>query len=160
MIFDNPFFTEMLLPFLLVFVLVFAILQKSKILGNGTAQVDALVGLVIGLILIGIPGPRDIIVSSMGWLAVGVAAILVFMILYGFVAGDLSDDKNMPMGVKIAFGVLAFVFTAWIFLYVTPLGSNIWDSFTTSSDIWMNVVMIALVLGVVAFAIKSGSSSS
>ena len=52
-IFSNPFFTEMLLPFLLVFVVVFAILQKSKILGDGKAQIDAIVGLVIGLILIG-----------------------------------------------------------------------------------------------------------
>ena len=76
-IFDNPFFTEMLLPFLLVFVVVFAILQKSKVLAN--TQVDAIVGLVIGLILIGVPGPRDIVVGIMPWLAVGIAVILVFL---------------------------------------------------------------------------------
>lgn len=148
MIFDNPFFTEMLLPFLLVFVVVFAVLQKSKILGDGAKQMNAIVGLVIGLILIGFPGPRDILVGIMPWLAVGLGVLLVFFILYGFVAGDLSD---MPDSLKYAFAGLAGVFTVWIVLYVTGLGSKIWASFGAGSDVWMNVLMIALVLGVVAF---------
>ncbi len=155
MIFDNPFFTEMLLPFLLVFVVVFAILQKSKILGEGRAQVDAIVGMVIGLILIGVPGPRDIVVGIMPWLAVGIAVILVFLILYGFVAGDLSGSK-MPTGIKITFGVLAAIFTVWVVLFVSGFGSKIWDSFGGSSDVWMNIVMIALVVGVVGVAVYGG----
>ncbi len=157
MIFDNPFFTEMLLPFLLVFVVVFAILRKSKILGGKEAvQIDAMVGMIVGLILIGVPGPRDIVVGIMPWMAVGVAVILVFMILYGFVAGDLSDDKNMPPVLKYTFLGLAAIFTIGIVLFVTGLGSVIWDSFGGNSDIWMNVVMIALVLGAMAVAVFTG----
>ena len=155
MIFDNPFFTEMLLPFLLVFVVVFAILQKSKILGEGKAQIDAIVGLVIGLILIGVPGPRDIIVGIMPWLAVGVAVILVFLILYGFVAGDLS---KAPDWMKITFGILAGLFTIGIVLYISGIGANIidWFSRSGSSDIWVNVVMVLLIIGAMAVAIVSG----
>jgi hypothetical protein len=153
MIFENVFFTEMLLPFLLVFVVVFAILQNSKILGVGKAQVDAIVGMVVGLIAIGYGYQTGIIVSLMAWMAVGVAIILVFMILYGFVAGDLSDDKNMPKGLKYTFGGLAAVFTIGVVLFVTGLGSKIWDSFGGFSEIWMNVVMIVLVLGAMAVAI-------
>jgi len=160
MIFDNPFFTEMLLPFLLVFVVVFAILQKSNILGKGKAQIDAIVGLVIGLILIGVPQPRDIIVGIMPWMAVGVAVILVFMILYGFVAGDLSDDKNMPKGLKYTFLGLAAVFTIGVVLFVSGLWENVWDSFGGSGDIWMSIVMVVIILGVVAFAIASGKKDS
>ena len=158
MIFDNPFFTEMLLPFLLVFVVVFAILQKSKILGDGKAQIDALVSLVIGLILIGVPQPRNIIVGIMPWLAVGVAVILVFLILYGFVAGDLSKAPNW---MKIVFGILAGLFTIGVVLYVTGLWSVIgdWLSGGESSDIWMNVLMIALVIGAMAVAVFSGKKN-
>ena len=152
MIFDSPFFTEMLLPFLLVFVVVFAILQKSKILGDGKAQVDAIVGLVIGLILIGVPGPRDIIVGIMPWMAVGVAVILVFMILYGFVAGDLSK-LGENSSVRIGMMILAGVFTVGVVLFVTGWGTRIWDSFGGSSDRWMNIVMIVLVLGATAVAV-------
>ena len=155
MIFDNPFFTEMLLPFLLVFVLVFAILQKSKILGEGKAQIDAMVALVIGLILIGVPQPREIIVGIMPWLAVGIAVILVFLILYGFVAGDLS---SAPKWMKITFGILAGLFTIGVVLYVTGLWGYIgdWLSKGDSSNVWMNVLMVALVIGAMAVAVFSG----
>jgi len=154
-IFMSAFFTEMLLPFLLVFVVVFAILQKSKILGEEKAQIDAIVALVIGLILIGVPGPRDIIVGLMPWMAVGVAVILVFLILYGFVAGDLS---KAPDWMKITFGILAGLFTIGVVLYVSGLGQNIinWFSRSGSSEIWVNVVMILLIVGAMAVAIVSG----
>ncbi len=152
MIFDNPFFTEMLLPFLLVFVVVFAILQKSKILGDGKAQIDAIVALVVGLLLIGVPGPRDVIVGIMPWMAVGIAVILTFLILYGFVAGDLS---SAPKWMKLTFGILAGLFTLAVVLYVSGLESMIleWLSLSESGDIWMSVLMIALVIGVMAVAI-------
>jgi len=155
MIFDNPFFTEMLLPFLLVFVVVFAILQKSKILGDGKAQIDAIVALVIGLILIGVKQPREIIVGIMPWLAVGVAVILVFLILYGFIAGDLS---KAPDWMKIVFGILAGLFTIGVVLYVTGLWGIIGDWFSggDTSGIWMNVLMIALIIGAMAVAVFSG----
>ncbi len=152
MIFDNPFFTEMLLPFLLVFVVVFAILQRSKILGDGKAQIDAIVALVVGLLLIGVPGPRDVIVGIMPWMAVGIAVILTFLILYGFVAGDLS---TAPKWMKITFGILAGLFTLAVVLYVSGLGSMIleWLSLSGSGDIWMSVLMIVLVIGAMAVAI-------
>ncbi|MDH3353297.1 MAG: hypothetical protein OEL87_02515 [Nanoarchaeota archaeon] len=155
MIFDNPFFTEMLLPFLLVFVVVFAILQKSKILGEEKEQIDAIVALVIGLILIGVPQPRDIIVGIMPWMAVGVAVILVFLILYGFVAGDLSG-KETPDWMKITFGILAGLFTLAVILYISGLGKILLDWMVGSSEMWTGVLMIVLVLGAMAVAIWGG----
>ena len=158
-IFASSFFTEMLLPFLLVFVVVFAILQKSKVLGAGKAQIDSLVAMVIGLILIGVKQPREIIVGLMPWMAVGVAVILVFLILYGFVAGDLS---SAPGWMKITFGVLAGLFTIGVVLYVTGLGSVIvgWFSDSSSGDIWMNVLIVLLVVGAMVVAVVSGKGNN
>ena len=51
-ILSSQLFVEVILPFLLVFAVVFAILQKTKILGEGKKQIDAIVSLVIGLIVI------------------------------------------------------------------------------------------------------------
>jgi len=158
MIFDNPFFTEMLLPFLLVFVIIFAILQKSKILGEGKAQIDAIVALVIGLLLIGVPGPRDIVVGLMPWMAVGIAVILVFLILYGFVAGDLS---TAPTWMKITFGILAGLFTIGIVVYVSGTSSLIKETFTwLNSTVVMNIVMIILVVGAVIVAVTSSKKTN
>ena len=158
MIFNNPFFTEMLLPFLLVFVVVFAILQKSKVLGNGKAQIDSMVAMVVGLILIGVEQPREIIVGLMPWMAVGVAVILVLLILYGFVAGDLSKS---PKWMRVVFGILAGLFTTGVVLYVTGLGNLImgWFSSSGSGDIWMNVFMVLLVIGAMIVAVVSGKPS-
>jgi hypothetical protein len=150
----SSFLGTMLLPFLLIFVVVFAILQKSKILGDGKAQMDAMVAFVIGLILIGFPQPRDIVVALMPWIAVGVAVILVFLILYGFVAGDLSGDK-MPEWIKTGVAILAVIFTAGVVLYVTGLGVMLKDLFSVGSNsgFWTDVIVAILVIGAMAWVV-------
>lgn len=160
MIFQHPFFTEMLLPFLLVFVVVFAILQKSKILGDGKAQIDSIVALVIGLITIGYAYQTGIIVDLMGWLAVGVAVILVFLIMYGFIHGDLSKT---PDWMKITFGILAGLFTIGVVVYVTGFWNVVSGWFEGAADkgLVMNFIMIVLVVGAVITAVvtsKKGGS--
>ena len=158
MIFDNAIFTEMLLPFLLVFVLMFAILQKSKILGEGKAQIDALVSLAVALILIGVPGPRNIVVNLMPWLAVGAATILVFLILYGFVAGDLKEG---PKWMKLVFGILAGVFVLGVLVYITGLWVPLQEFFAgNSGNEWiMNILLIVIIGGAMAVAIATGKKS-
>ncbi len=153
--FDNPFFTEVLLPFLLVFVVTFAILQKTKILGEGKTQIDAIVALVIGLILITVPQPRNIIIGIMPWMAVGVAVIMIFLIMYGFVAGDLS---KAPKWLKVTFGILAGLFTTIVVLGVSGLGRVIldWISGSGNSTIWMNVLMVLILIGVFFIAVYGG----
>jgi hypothetical protein len=148
----SSFLSTVLLPFLLVFVVMFAILQKSKILGDGKVQIDAIVALVIGLIIVGFPQPRDIVVGLMPWVAVGVAVILVFLILYGFVAGDLSDA---PSWMKTTFGILAGIFTFGVVLYVTGLGKYVLDLFegTSNSGMWANIIVGLLVVGAVIVVI-------
>ena len=155
MIFDNPFFTEIALPFLFVFVVVFAILQKTKLLGEGKMQMDAIVALVAGLLLIGVPAPRNILVGIMPWMTVGLAVILVFLLLYGFVAGDLS---NAPKWMKIVFGILAGIFTTGVVLYVSGAYKIVsgWLFGAESSGVWMNALMILLIIGVVVVAISGG----
>jgi hypothetical protein len=159
MIFENAFFSQILLPFLLVFVVIFAILQKSKVLGEGKAQIDALVSMVIGLILITFGYQAGLIVKLMSWLAVGVAVILVFLILYGFVGGDLKEGKPW---MKVVFGILAGLFTLGVVIYVTGFWEIFigWFSGGGDGSVWMNVLMIVLVLGAVLVAIFSSKPRS
>ena len=51
-ILSSPIISEAVLPFILIFTVVFAILQKSSILGKDKKQIDAMVALVFGLITI------------------------------------------------------------------------------------------------------------
>ncbi len=145
--------TEIVLPFLLVFVVMFAILQKSKILGEKKNQMDALVAFAIALILIGVPGPRDIVVGLMPWLVVGVAVILVFLMLYGFVAGDLSGDKT-PDWLKTTVAIIAGIFVIGIVIYTTGLLDVVrsWGVGDTSS-FWVNGFILLLVVGAIAWVV-------
>ena len=161
--FDWPIFTEGIFPFILIFVLLFAILQKSKVLGEGKSQIDALVSLAIALILLSVPLARDMIVNIVPWLAVGAVVILVFLILYGFVAGDL---KAGPKWMKIVFGTLAGIFVIVLVMYF----SGFWEVFSgwftggEGGEVVANIVMLLVVGGAVAVAVatgkKSGSSDS
>jgi hypothetical protein len=157
MIFEHPFFSQMLLPFLLVFVVVFAILQKSNILGEGKAQIDAMVSFVIGLILITFSYQTGVIVQLMSWLAVGVAVILVFLILYGFVGGDLKEGKPW---MKVVFGILAGLFTIGIVVYITGFWDVVteWFSGAGNSSLWMNILFLVLVVGAIVVAVVTGKS--
>lgn len=155
MIFDNPIFLEAILPFLLVFVLVFAILQKTKILGEDKHQIDALVSLAIALILISVPAARNIVVNLMPWLAVGLSVIFIFLILYGFVVGDLTRE-NVPSWLKNGAAVFAVLFTVGTVFYVTSLWDWLgdWLSQESCGDVWISIVMILVIVGVVVVAVK------
>ena len=155
-ILESEIVSQMILPFLLVFVVVFAILQKSKILGEGKEKIDALASLAIALLLVAIPQPRGIVVGLMPWLAVGVIVILVYLLLYGMVVGDLSAGK-VPEWMKKTFAALAAIFTAGIVIYVSGLWKVFfeWSSVEGNGDIWISVVMIVVIIGVAAIAVNS-----
>ncbi|MDO8517477.1 MAG: hypothetical protein Q7S33_05125 [Nanoarchaeota archaeon] len=155
-LFSSPFFVEGVLPFLLVFVLIFAILQKSKILGDGKAQIDALISLAIALILIGVAPARDIIVNLMPWLAVALVVILVFLLLYGFVAGDLSST---PTWMKVIFGVLSGIFVIALVIYVTGFNEKV-SGFFSGGESWANVLFIAVIIAAFVVAITTGGGGS
>src|SRR3989344_5787366 len=82
-IFTNQLFVETVLPFVLVFTIVFAILQKTSILGKDKKQIDAIVALVIGLTFVAFPAPTEIVVKMIPVLGVALATIFVFLILLG-----------------------------------------------------------------------------
>lgn len=144
---SHPVFVEVVLPFLLVFTVVFAILQKTKVLGEGKKQIDAIVALVVGLIVISFGFATGIIVSLVPILAVGVVVILVFMLLYGMVYKE--GDFDLHKGVKITIGAIAAVVVV-IAVLVSTGGLNylievFWYS-GEGSGLLTNVVFIVVII--------------
>lgn len=146
-LFAAEIFTKGILPFLLVFVLVFAILQRSKILGEGKSKIDALVSLAIALILIGVPQPRNLIVNIMPWLAVALVVLFVIITIYGF-TGELEKDKGikLPKWFNKSLIVVAIVFVAILVLVFS--GGWTYLKSISSSSIVSNVILI-VVIGIV-----------
>ena len=159
-ILSNPFFIEQVLPFLLVFTLVFAILDKTKVLGEGKRQVNAIIAFVIGIILIAFPGPRDLIVNLMPLLAIIAVVMLVFLMFYGF-AGGKPEDK----WVKIVFGGLVGLALIVALLVFTGYWESVLGAVSggEGSGLAANVIFILIIIAAVAIVLwkgKGGGSSS
>ena len=157
-ILSSPFVKDTVLPFLLVFALVFAILQKSEILGKGKRQVDAIVALVVGLLVVAVGSATNIITGLMPILAVGLVVLLVFFLLWGF--AFKQGELEVPKAIKWTIGVAAAVAVIVGVLYLT--GS--WDYLKDligggASSIVTNVVFIVLIVIAVAVVVGFGGKS-
>jgi hypothetical protein len=161
-ILQSGFFMDLILPFLLVFSVVFAILKKTEILGKGKRQVDALVSLTIGLIVVAFGNYVNVITNLSAFLGVGVVVILVFMILTGafYEPGKLKIDDKVKTGAMWLVAVVVVLAT----LYYTGALSYLISFFENSSSgpIWLGNIIVIIIIGVAVAAVwgSSGKGSS
>jgi len=156
----HPYFVDYVLPFVLVFTLVFAVLQRIKLLGDDVKQINAMVGLVVGLLLIAFPYPRSIIVLLMPFLAVSVVILLVFMLLYGFIVGKKETDV-LGKWWKVAFGAILAVGLLSYLIYIAGYWNYVLNFFLGggSSQIWINIILIVVIIGAIVAVIKGDKGS-
>ena len=151
-ILSSPIFSEAILPFILIFTVVFAILQKSKILGDGKRQIDALVALVVGLITITFVNAVGIISYLIPFLAVSVVMILVFLILVAMVSNGEKGFELHP-GFKWTISILAFIAVVIAGLVVTGAWDYLAYQFSGpgGSGWFTNIIFIAIIVGAALF---------
>ncbi len=98
---------DVLLPFLLVFILVFAILERIQLFGAQTRKFSAIIALVVGLLLVR-GGEQAALVQLINAYLPNVSAVIVvflgFLILLGLFG---FGSSNMRGGIMILFVVLA-----------------------------------------------------
>jgi len=148
-ILQSRLFVEVILPFLLVFAVVFAILQKTKILGDGKKQIDAIVALVIGLLAVSFASYVGVIIQLMAFLSVALVIILVFMLLFG----SMFDPGKFEMakGLKITFGIIIAIAVIIAILIYTGawdyLRAAVWG---TGSGWLSNIIFVVLIIAAIA----------
>lgn len=148
-IFASP-LGQAVLAFILLFTVVFAVLQKAEILGKGKRQIDALVSLAVALIVISVGSAMDFIQKIIPFMAIVLVIILVFMILTGmlFKQGEFDLHKN----VKIGLGILIFIAIAIAVLMFTGGWAFIVDWFSNGGTIASNIILIVVVVAAIAIA--------
>ncbi len=160
-ILSSPIISEAVLPFMLIFTVVFAILQKSQILGKDKKQIDSLVALVIGLITITFANAVGIISSLLPFLAVSVVLILVFLILVAMVS---VGEKGIELhkGFKWAIMILSFIAVIIAGLVVTGAWDYISKQFESSngSSLITNIVFIVVIVGAFIMVFLGDKSKS
>ena len=111
-IFQSEVLTRFILPFLLVFFIVFAILEKTKLFGDGKKQLNALVAFVVGLIFVSVLYPTLVVSNLVLFLTIALVSIFVILLLWGFIFGDIKDGFKPAGWIKWILGIgvgIAFI---------------------------------------------------
>jgi hypothetical protein len=153
---------DYLAPFFLIWVIIFAILQKTKLLGEGKMQLDAIVSAVIGLLFISLLSPKQLVQNMIVFFAVAMVIIFIVLLLWGFaVGGDFSKPLSSK-GIKIFFGILIGAAVIIALLYFTGYTSIISDFLYAQnwgSSFWINVFFIIIVALILFLVLKKKGSS-
>lgn len=141
-------FVDYIFPFVLVFTLIFAILQKTKLLGDESKQTNLLISLVSGFILIAFSYARYIVVSLIPFFAVVAVILLVFMLLYGFIVGK-KDGDVLGKGWKNTLIIILVIALVIFLLNVSGYWNYVRDMFTGKSFVLVNLILIVFIVGAI-----------
>ena len=150
-------------PFLLIFFILFAILEKSKLFGDNK-QINALISFVIGFIFVAAVFPKEMATNLMLFLTIAIVVVFVVLILWGFIMGEegLKIFENSPKGLKWAIGI--FIIIAVIIAVLWAAGVDTSEFFDNlfhsswSSEFWTNLVFIVLVAVALAVVLSTGKA--
>jgi hypothetical protein len=139
-------FTKFALPFLLIFFIIFAILEKTKLFGEDRKQINALIAFIIGLIFVGSASYVDITSNLILFLTIAIVLMFIGLLLWGFAAGE--EPKISGTALKWIAGVVIVLFVIWALLW----SAGLWDNFTNlffseswSSSFWVNFFFIIVI---------------
>ena len=164
-----PIFTRFILPFLLVFTLVFAILEKTKVLGDGKKQLDAVVSFIIGLIFITVLSPTLILSNLVLFLSISLVVVFIILLIWGFLSGEgkleiltSKPGSKWVLFILVAIAVIFGVFWAFGIPPPSTSGSLIDALFrqSWSSNFWTNVIFGVLIAAALALVIGRKATPS
>ena len=157
--------TQVLLVFLLVFVIVYAILQKTRILGESKKNLNTIVAMIAGLMVV-IPhvtgrfppnaDPVLIISDALPSISIVLVAIIFLLILIGvFGQEQIFLGVAMPGWIAfISFALIVIIFGGSAGWWSGYFGQTIEELFGTES---IAVVIMILIFGIVIAWVTSDS---
>ena len=151
----NEFFTNVILPFILVFTVVFAILEKTEILGK-KRDIHAIISLVISLIAIGVPAAVGTLQRFIPVIAVIIIIFFAWMLVFGFVHGEVEVDfsKGLKTFFLIFLGVVLLATAVWAVTSTTGILTKINLDQVLSAQITQMVLFVGAIVAVIAIAIS------
>ena len=147
-------FQDLILPFILIFVILFAILQKTKLLGDGVQQINAVISFVIAAIFVAFSVQVSWLRDFTVFLAIGLFILFIFLLIYGFVYAG-KEGFTISNELKILLVAIAFIAVVVASLIITKTWSKV-STFFTSSNTGSNVIFIILIAGAIIAVLYGG----
>ena len=144
-------FFDLILPFLLLFAIVFGILSYMKIFGN-QKSIHVIIALVLALLAIRFPVFTDFLNLISPRLGIGLVILLVLLILIGLFTPDGSQGTIgwIFIGVAVIIAIVIFAQVYDIMQFGGGLGYG--------SDLIGGIIIIALLIGVIVAVVMGGGS--
>jgi hypothetical protein len=142
------------LPFMIIFAVVFALLEKSSLLGkkDEVKKINLIVSLGIGLLAIQTRFVSDFFSVIFSNFAIGISIFLVLLLLDGlfyFNSGEKQKTVFMWIGIIIMVGIALWTFTSMGFWFNSNFFYNLlYNNFWT-------LVVLGLIILVIWFVLKS-----
>jgi len=119
-----------ILAFLIVFVIIFAVLNKTKIFGEVNNWVLLFVSFLVATVFVSAAGVRDYVLTITPWFAALIVSLFFLLFILAFVGKPL-DDWNKGIGILfiivliIVFLISGFVvFSDFLMPYLSGEGSE------------------------------------
>lgn len=153
--------TQFALPFLLIFAIVYAVLEKTKILGDNH-QVNAIIGGVIGLVFVSALSPKRVVENLILFFTVAIVVIFIVLLLWGFVAGTKDKDKGFELDdwMKYTLWAISGIAVIVAIIWATGLSPDVLDFLfdqSWSGEFWTNFFFVAVVIVALVVILKNKS---
>jgi len=137
-----------LLPFLMIFAIVYGILSKSNFLGNNKG-VNATIALAVGLISLQFDYVANFYATIFPYTGMAIAVLLIALILMGMMGTELDWTKYIWFGIG-AVSFLVVLFYTFSGSYFFGYGSyNVYESLPA-------ILALLVVIGIMVAIIKGG----
>jgi len=140
------------LPFLMIFAVVFGILSKSEILGDNKG-VLATISLTVGLLALQFGYVRDFFATIFPYTGMGIAVLLIAFIFMGLIG---KEGKLQ----WVWFGIGAIIFLVVLMASVDSFGNWFGGGFQGYGYDWPAIAAALLVLIVLGFIIWGGGKAT
>lgn len=108
----NPFFSNVILPFLLIFVVIYAILEKTNLLGQGKKYANVLVALVVGFVFVGVQSAVGFTMRLIPLTVMLVMILVCFYLVFGLIT-EGQKIKQLQLALGIIFGIAFIIIILW-----------------------------------------------
>ncbi|MEM4397709.1 MAG: hypothetical protein QW757_03750 [Candidatus Woesearchaeota archaeon] len=153
LILDRMGVLEVLLPFLLVFTIAFAVLQKSLILGQNSKKFNSIVAMVIGFVTV-MPhivgrGPDvvPVINNALPNVSLLMIASMMVLLMIGVFGPNVSVYNTQLVPIVVLFSAIAVGYS-----FIAAAGGLPLVPFLNDPDTW-NLIVALLVFGIVVWFI-------
>ncbi len=147
----SPFFTNIVMPFVLIFTVTFAILEKTQLLGKKRKDVNAIVALVFALVAIGVPTAMGVLATLIPVIAVLIIILFSWFLVFGFI-GEQFETKwteGMRKTFLVVIGVVILATIAW----ATGLYSFITLDDVLTARVMQIVLLVGTIIAIIAVVV-------